>query len=435
MEIAAEFVLGNSAWAAAIFLLVISGFFSATEAALFSLGAVKLSQMEEKGVRAAANIRALMETPRRLIVTIILGNDTANIAVMVLVTLVCRAAPPEWLRWEWAGKSPWLEAFPAFVAASLGVILIGQTLPKSLGMLYGAGVVRASSYPLYLFMKASFPVRWTFRSLADMALRAFGALPDRYEQDVLAEEDIRELVEEGSREGLLDVTERELLVNLIQSGDIEAEQVMTPRHEIVSMEKNTALDDAKNIVERYDFSRFPVFENEPDKMVGIITAKDLVKLKLAERKGLHKNISDVMRPPLFVPEKMKIRDVLRNFRKKRVHLALVVDEFGAVSGLVTLEDVIEEIFGEVREDEEPELENRGEDHWKVKGRMRIQDFNTRTGARIPAGATWTLASLVLAKLGKRPRLGDEIKIGEFSFKVLEAKGIIINTLEVRRKQK
>jgi magnesium and cobalt transporter len=140
-----------------------------------------------------------------------------------------------------------------------------------------------------------------------------------------------------------------------------------------------------------------------------------------------------MRKPLFIPESRRIRELLVDFRKRRSHLALVADEFGAVTGLVTMEDVLEELFGEVRDDgDEVEFENLGEDHWLVMGGMEIPEFNTRTGARIQASGSRTLAGFILSKLGRRPGPGDEVRTGGFVFTVLEVRGIIIHRLEARR---
>lgn len=420
------------AWAAVLILLFASAFFSIGEAALFSLGAIRLGKMEEKGSRAAETIRRITEVPRRLIVTLILGNETANMACAVLVAWAVVSFPSRLTRWPGLPETSSGLLVVSIVLSVPGILILGQTLPKALGVSYSEALARAFAYPLWIFMRASFPLRWTFRSMADLLLQAIGAYPDRSPHSSLADEDLRELVEESSREGLLDVTERELLVNLLRSEDISAADIMTPRHEIVSVSADAGVDEVRALMDREDYSRFPVYEGDREHMVGVVTAKDLLKFRLAEREGRALSCRDLMREPQFVPESRKIRDLLLDFRRLRSHLALVVDEFGSLSGLVTLEDVLEEIFGEVKEDDEPELVNLGEDHWRVLGRMEIADFNTRTGAAIPRDGVRTLAGLVLARLGRKPRPGDEVKIQEFSFKVLEAKGITVNRLEVMR---
>jgi magnesium and cobalt transporter len=163
----------------------------------------------------------------------------------------------------------------------------------------------------------------------------------------------------------------------------------------------------------------------------VITAKDLLRLRREQEQG--RGLAAVMRPPLLAPESRPITDLLHDFRRRRGHLALVVDEFGDVSGLVTVEDVLEEIFGQFNEaDDEPELVSLGDNHWKVVGGIEVADFNTVTGANLPALPGSTIGGLVLARLGRRPRQGDVVAIGAFTFSVLEVHGIIIHRLEVKR---
>jgi len=423
-----EGLSGFFAWACVALLLVASAFFSTVEAALFSLSSVRLERMKEQGVRSADVISKLLSAPRRLVVTLLLGNETANMAAAAIIAWIAFSS-------EWRADISGLDG-PLAPAIALGFALIlvaGQAVPKVVGAAYPEGLSRTFSVPFMYFMRAAAPARWAFRGLAEALLKLVGAYPDRIEH-VLAEEDIRELVEEGSREGLLDVTERELLVNLLRSGEASVEDVMTPRTEIVSVPVDADPERVREVMEEHDFSRLPVYRERRENIVGLVTVKDLVKIKLTEQSGVELSLEQVMRPPIFVPESRRLRDVLMDFRKKRMHLAVVVDEFGSVSGLVTMEDVIEEIFGEVREEDEIELINLGENHWKVLGRMETDDFNARTGSGIPADGSRTLSGLVLSRLGRRPRPGDEVRLSGFRFKVLAARGITITQLEVVREQ-
>lgn len=424
-------------WTVVGVLLIISGIFSAAEAALFSLGSVRLVQMEEQGISSAPTIRKLLELPRRLLVTLILGNQTANIGIVILITWIFSSFsherlfgywPPSWLPPGLCGP-----LLPSLFVSLVLVLIVAQALPKTFGVVYREGVSASIAYPLWLFMQVVFPVRWIFRSAADLLLRAFGAPPPKERSDTFERDDIKELVEAGSRDGLLDVTERELIVNLLRSGEIAACDIMTPRHEITSIPISAGETGARALMEKHEFSRIPVCEDDRGKIMGVITARDLLLLRLADHKGKPLSLNQVMRPPLFVPESRRISDLLLDFKKNRIHMALVVDEFGELSGLVTMEDVLEEIFGEVHDhDDEAELNNLGEDHWQVLGRMEIADFNTITGAKITGAGTRTLAGLVLSLLGRKPEPGNTVKASGLLFKVLEVRGIIIHSLEIKR---
>jgi CBS domain containing-hemolysin-like protein len=421
------------AWAGVALLLVLSGLFAAAEAALFSLGPSGLARLAEKGYKSAGPIKSLLDTPRALMVTLTLGSDTLSLAAMVLLaaTVALCGKDGSWLSWLRPGLARQILAslVPAFVL----VLVAGQALPRVLGSRGPSLVSRVLAFPLLAFMKLSAPVSALSQYAAESFLKALGTGPAGESGDSLVEEQIRELVEAGSRQGLLDVTERELLVNLLKSGEVSAGDIMTPRHEIVSLSVDTGEVEARSLFLSQDYSRLPVYEGDREHYVGVLTAKDLLKLRLSERKGRPLSLREVMRPPLFVPESRRIRDLLLDFKKRRLHLALVVDEFGAVAGLVTMEDVLEEIFGAVREEEdEAEFESVGPDHWRVLGGLEIAEFNARTGVKIAGAGARTMAGFVLSLLGRRPKPGDETRARGFVFRVLEVRGIIISRLEITR---
>ncbi len=423
-------------WTLLVVLIVVSGVFSSAEAALFSLAPLRLVQMEEEGAKSARVIRKLLEAPRELIVTLGLGSELARSGVVVLVTwlVVCRGYVP-------SAKGAYTlfgHSFPAiaiaFAASVLVLIFAAQATPKALGVFYNDSISRAVAPSMSRFKTLAFPFWRTFQATAGLFFRALGAGEWETVEEQMEESDIRELLESGARDGILDVTERELLVNLLRSSDITAGEIMTARHEIVGIDANDSISRAGTLIQEQNYSRVPVYDGEPDNIVGVITAKSLLRPVAAGKNRAAVTVRDVMRPPLHVPTSRKLRDLMLDFKNSRKHMALVVDEFGAHVGLVTMEDVLEEIFGEVRDNEEPEFESVGDNHWHVRGRLEIQEFNVRTGASIPSEATRTLAGLVLSLLGRRPRPGDEVRIYGFRFMVLECHGIIINRLDVVREE-
>jgi len=410
------------AWTAVIVLTLGSAFLSMAEAAMFTLGQARLAQMEEDGDKAAETIRELLSAPDRLIVAFTLANDSINVLAAVLISWIAVTC------YSGAGT-------PSLVLAlglSLAVILVfGQTVPKFVGALGSGFLARVLAYPLWLMVKLIYPARVVTRALAEVLMKAFGAGPGGVE--ALGGDDLKELLEAGSRQGVLEVTERELLVNLLHSGEVTAEEIMTPRHQILGIPAEAGEARARALIKEKGFSRFPVYEGDLEHIVGVITARDLVKLKLAD--GEDMTVRDVMRTPIVAPESRRAADLILDFRRERRHMALVVDEFGSVVGIVTLEDALEEIFGEIQDGgEEQDLANVGEDHWKALGRMETSDFNTVTGAGLPDTGAQTLAGLVLSRLGHRPRPGDEVNVDGFSFKVIEVAGIIIHRLEIRRER-
>jgi|GEM_PF-3622398 len=423
-------------WTVLVLLIIISGLFSSAEAALFSLAPLRLVQMEEEGVKAAAAIRKLLEAPRELIVTMGLGSELSRSAVVVFLTFLVASQGEAFSgqgHFMWHGFS--LTTIIIALAASIVVLLFAaQAAPKALGVFYNDSISRTAAPFMSLFKKAAFPFWRSFQATANFFFRALGVGEWESAEEQMEEGDIKDLVESGTRDGILDVTERELLVNLLRSSDVTAGEIMTARHEIVGISADDSLSRAGALIQKQNYSRIPVYEGEADNIVGVITAKSLLRPVSAGRSRDSVPVREVMRPPLHVPTSRKLRDLLIDFKNGRNHMALVVDEFGSHVGLVTMEDVLEEIFGEVREDEDLEFENVGDNHWHVQGRLEIQEFNVRTGAGIPADATRTLAGLVLSFLGRRPRPGDEVIIYGFRFMVLECHGIIINRLDVIREE-
>lgn len=413
-------------------LLLLAGVFAAAETALLSLGPARLARLEEERAPEAPALAKLMQAPRRLIVTLLLGYELPNLAVVGLVTYQVHAG------WPSLQNLPPFDLAPGPLSAALVISLVlillaAETLPRAIGGAFSEGISRFLARPLLVFTRVYAPLVWALRSLSQGIFRTLGLLPSAPLAEARAEEEIRELVLESSREGLLDVTERELLVNLLRSGETTAGDIMTPRQEIVALPCGVSLAEARATYEREGYSRMPVYEGDLDHVVGALMAKDLLLHRSDES---DRPLASILRKPLFVPEARRIPDLLRDFRHARTHLAIVADEFGATAGLVTMEDVLEEIFGEVREEEgEEELENLGDNHWRALGRMAVIDFNARTGASLPAGPAKTLSGLTLWRLGRRPRPGDEVKAGSFRFKVLEARGINIRRVEVRREDK
>jgi CBS domain containing-hemolysin-like protein len=416
-------------------LLLLAALFAAAESALFSLGPARLARLMEDEVPAAAKLGLLMRAPRRLLVTLLLGYEVPNLALIVLLTFRFRQHFAAWSQY-WPLSWFTEPLLPSLLLSLLLILVAAETVPRALGAIYSEELSRLLASPLLLVTRIYAPVVYLARRLSETLFAAMGSMPATPLAQAAAEPDIKELVLESSREGLLDVTERELLVNLLRSGEIVAGDIMTPRREIVSVSEDASLAEARSLYERERYSRLPVYREERDRIVGVVMAKDLVNPRLETPAGEPSPLKRIMRSPRFVPESRRIPDLLRDFKRARMHLAMVVDEFGAVSGLVTMEDVLEEIFGEVREkEEEAEFEPLGENHWRALGRMPVIDFNARAGVSLPTEGARNLSGLALGKLGRRPRPGDEVLAAGFRFRVVEARGINIHRLEIRREPK
>jgi len=244
-------------------------------------------------------------------------------------------------------------------------------------------------------------------------------LPDESRQ--MTEEELKTLVDVGQQRGVLEQGERQMIYSIFEMGDTLAREVMVPRIEILSLDVNTPLDQAIDALLAAGHSRVPVYQDNIDHIIGLLYAKDLLRIW---REGDHlQSLRSLLRPAYFVPETIKLDDLLQEMQKKRIHMAIFVDEYGGVSGLVTLEDIVEEVVGEIRDEydqgEEPLYQKIGENEYLLLGRIDLDDFNELMGSQIRKVETDTLGGYIYRRLGKVPEVGNTIQIGNVLLTVEE----------------
>jgi CBS domain containing-hemolysin-like protein len=249
----------------------------------------------------------------------------------------------------------------------------------------------------------------------------------------VTEEEIRSMADVGHEEGVIEEDEKELIHSIFEFGDTLTREVMVPRPDMVVVEVNYTLQAAMDVAIQHGFSRIPVYESDADNVVGVLYAKDLFK---ALRGGGERDLKALMREAYFVPEMMRVSDLLREMQKRKVHMAIVADEYGDVAGLVTLEDIIEEIVGEIADEydvEESRILPVGTDTWRVQGKMPIWEFNELVEGKLPADQEWqSIGGLVASALGKIPEAGDEVSYNGFRFRVERVQRRRIGSVLVRR---
>ncbi|HIE32685.1 MAG TPA: HlyC/CorC family transporter, partial [Thermodesulfobacteriaceae bacterium] len=243
------------------------------------------------------------------------------------------------------------------------------------------------------------------------------------------------LVEKAYLSGALGPQERLFIYSLFESEETPVSAIMTPRKDIFALEDQEITENLLHTLKETPFHKIPIYREHLDKVVGVLYVQDLLKARL--HTDIHK-LSELSRPAFFVPEKTRVRKLLEEFQRRRIKMALVVDEYGHISGLVTLEDVLEELFGEIyqaRESKEPLIEKLGEGIYRVKGRVQIEDFNRETGAHLPAEGFRTMAGLALHLFQELPKEGDEAKGYGFRFQVERIQKNRIESLIVERLEK
>jgi putative hemolysin len=319
-------------------LLSFSAFFSASETALFSLSRLRLQRLARAHPEQGGRVLKLLERPTRTIVTILIGNELVNVTASVTMTSL--------ILYLWGPRHAWLS-----VVLMLPLILIfGELSPKMLAFAYAERVSRAIARPLEFFSTLVTPVRLVIKRIVDFCLKALGVAPALSPTGV-SEEDFKVILEVGREEGVVEPTEHKMIQRVLAFADVPVRQVMTPRGQMFSLDVNLSFEEAVAAVRKAAFSRIAVFQGTIDRVVGILTAKDLLRVKAEGSPP--PTLSSLLHPPFFIPETTRIDTLLKEFQRHRVHMAIVVNEYGGTAGLVTLEDLLEEVVGEIVDEFDP----------------------------------------------------------------------------------
>ena len=403
---------------AILFLIVLTaleGFFVAAEIALVSIRRSRVEQLVEEGRPGARRVRRLLDDPGRYLAVSQLGLTfigflaSAFAAVSLadgLATLLTEAGMD-------AGTAGGVALVVVTVILALFTIVFAELVPKSLALASNERFALVLSGPLDFLGRLLGPLVAALTAITRWVTRLFGAEVTS-EAQITAEE-LRLIVERGGEQGILEAEEEQMINAVIELGDRRLHEVMVPRIAIVALPASSTFDDAIDTVIDEGHSRVPVYDNSMDEVIGILYAKDLLpflKSDVANRPDLR----TLLRTPVFVPESMSIDDLLHEFQRRKVHLAIVLDEYGGTAGLVTIEDLLEEIVGEIQDEydvEEPLVESLGEDRARVDGRASVDDLLDLWDLKIPLeddDEYDTVGGLVYHRIGGVPTPGDEVHI-------------------------
>jgi putative hemolysin len=397
-----------------IFLLALSGFFSSAETALFSISRTRARHLAKSGRPSHVLILRLKENPHRLLTTILIGNNVVNIGASAIATALA------------------LEFFPGYAIGlatgvmTLLILVFGEVFPKSLAARHNVAIASFAIVPLYWLSLLLWPVI--------LFLNFIPRLSGKVEnQPSVTEEELMTFVEVGEEEGHIREEERELISNIFEFDDTAASEIMTPRGDMFVVDVNRELD-LQAIIES-GFTRLPVIDSDIDHVIGILNIKDLFRHHVTN--GGAVVVRDMMTEPYFVPENMKLNMLLQEFRERKQHIAIVVDEYGGVSGLITMEDALEELVGDISDEtdkEEPHIIAVKPGTWVVLGKADIEEVNAAIPLEIPDTRDYdTFTGYILYLIGRMPELKETLIVGDYEVTVEEMEGTRINKYTVRRK--
>jgi CBS domain containing-hemolysin-like protein len=335
---------------AIIILLLFSAFFSSSETAFFSLSRVKLRRRKMQKRSGFKHVMDLLKTPSTFLTTVLIGNEIVNIAISVTVAALVYSLARDIVS----------ERFLPFFSMAVTVpalLLFGEILPKTIAVKFPEKIALFNSYPLRVFSTAITPLRHVLNSAAKVFIRLFVRDPRKQPLDTVNIDEgiFRSMVDIGSREGTIEPDERDLIHRTFHLDDILISEIMIPRESIVAVPSDIEEQSFMELIETKKFSRYPVYKRNIDQVVGFVHAKDLLRLRGSRQEKKRLTIETIQRKPTFILESRNVLSVLLQFQRNKTHIGIVVDGKGKTTGLVTLEDILEELVGEIRD--ETDIEN------------------------------------------------------------------------------
>jgi putative hemolysin len=424
-------------WMAAsiVLLLLGNGFFSGSEIAIISARRSRIESLANEGSRAAGRVRTLQDHMEQFQATVQIGVTLCGTLAGVLGgMLASRHLEPVLAGHPFARWLPAALLASALVGAAIVYVelVLGELVPKALALRYTETIALLVSAPFRFLGRAS---SWLVTALGGstrLVLRVFG-IREAGPRTFVSEEEIKHLVKEGRQQGVLDQTEMELIHSVFDFTDTPVRQVMVPRPKIFALNVDTPPAEVGALIVEGGFSRIPAYEGSIDNVVGVVYVKDALRL-LEKRQPVA--IRTILHPAHLVPETKKVGPLLKELQKRRSHMAIVVDEHGSVSGLVTLEDLIEEIVGEIQDEydgEERPVERLRDGSLVVEGTLSAADLRGQYGIPLPESPEFeTVAGFMLEQLGSMPRGGEVVEAGEWRFTVVDVERHRISKVKIEK---
>jgi CBS domain containing-hemolysin-like protein len=390
---------------AILILIALSAFFSSSEIAMFSLARHRVESLVEDDVPGATVVQELKSDPHRLLITILVGNNVVNIAMSSIATGLFAI---------------YVSQGQAVLAATFGittlVLLFGESAPKSYAVENTESWALRIARPLQYSERVLLPLVVVFDHLTRAINRVTGGR-SAIETTYVTRDEIQNMIQTGEREGVIEEDEREMLQRIFRFNRTIAKEVMTPRLDMTAVPKDATIDEAIETCVQSDHERIPVYEGNLDNIIGVVTLRDLVRQNHYGEGEV--DLTDVVQPTLHVPESKNVDELLEEIQDNRMRMVIVIDEFGTTEGLITLEDMVEEIVGDILEgDEEEPFEYVEEDVVIVRGEVNVDEVNEELDLDLPEGEEFeTLAGFIFNRAGRLVEEGEEIDYGNITIRI------------------
>ncbi len=405
-------------------LLILSATFSGSETALFSLRRWRVRRLSSEGLKWAHLVKGFLDDPKLILITILIGNEMVNVASSNLAASLRREL------WSGAGQ---LGILIGIGVMTFLLLVLGEITPKTIAINYPEQFSRRTAPFLKLFSFAVRPLARALNSLTGLLTRK-GPGEKRLDSSTFTEEDFKALLKVGTKEGSLHPEELNIIRGVFRLNDAQVKEAMVPRTDMVAIPYDYPLTKALSFARKTKFSRIPCYRGRLDDIVGIVYVKDLLSLRYHLISP--QSISQLMKPAMFVPAHQRLLSLIRQMQQRQNTIAIVLDEYGGTAGLVTLEDLLEEMMGEIEDEFDVPISyarKLGKNIYLFKAHTHLREFNRRMGARLTAKYSHTLAGYVLELMERIPRQGETAEDEAFVYHIAKMSGPRILSIKVKKK--
>jgi putative hemolysin len=394
-----------------ILLIGLSAFFSSAETALTTVNKIRIRNLAEAGDKSAVTLTKVLEDQGKMLSAILVGNNVVNLTASSMSTTLAMNI--------WSNKAVGV----ATGVLTLVILVFGEISPKTISTLYSEKISLKYAKFIYLFMTVMTPVIYAVNVLSSGFLRLVHVDPNR-KQEAITEDELRTIVEVSHEEGVIESEEKKIINNVFDFGDSVAKDIMVPRIDMAMVEVDATYDELIDIFREEKYTRMPVYEETTDNVIGIINMKDVLLIDRNEE--FH--IRDLLREPLYTYEYKNTAELMVEMRQTSNNMIIVLDEYGATAGMITLEDLLEEIVGEIRdeydEDEEQELVKVGPGEYVVEGSMKLDDLNDQLELELESEDYDSIGGLIIGQLDRLPEEGESV--------VCDGIRLVVNRLDKNR---
>lgn len=399
-------------------LIACSAFFSSSETGMMALNRYRLKHLKEKGHKGAKRASNLLDRPDQLISLILIGNNLVNFTASALFTY--------WVIQLW-GEAASITIGP--IVFTLLVLIFAEISPKTIAALHPEKVAFPASGALKALMKVMFPLVWGINKITNSLLRMVGVDPEKDNEEQLSPEELRTIV--GNAGPHISKRNQGMLLNILDLQEATVEDIMIPRQEIVGINLNDSDEEILDQLRTVSYTRLPVFKEDINNIVGMIHQRNVSQMINCDGQLMRQSLLKLMREPVFMPESTPLHTQLMNFQKQKRRIGIVVDEYGEVQGLATMEDILEEIVGEFTSNlatDEGDIVKQGNNEFLIKGSTTIRDINKALDWDLPTDGPKTLNGLLLDQLQSFPDASASIQIQKHIFEITKIKGNIIDSV-------